>query len=70
MSCRSLCNVLQCLGDETPLCDFAIQLCVSTIYWTVHITYSKINTVRMKNLHVYMGTVIQKTVLMPLKCFS
>ncbi len=30
-------HVLQCLGDETPLCDFAIQLCVSTIYWTVHI---------------------------------
>ena len=35
MSCKSLCNVLQCLGEETPLCDFAVQLCVSTICWTV-----------------------------------
>ncbi len=63
MSCRSLCNVLQCLGDETALCDFAIQLCVSTIYWTVnkYCTYEESTCIH--------GNSDSKTVLMLLKCF-
>ncbi len=57
MSCRSLCNVLQCLGDETPLCDFVIQLRVSTIYCT----YEESTCIH--------GNSDSKTVLMLLKCF-
>ena len=29
MSCRSLCNALQCLGDETQLCDFCYSIMCS-----------------------------------------
>ncbi len=68
MSCKSLCNVLQCLGDETPLCDFAVQLCVSTICWTVHKhTVSKYCTYEESTcIHENRDS---KTVLTLLKCF-
>ncbi len=47
MSCTSLCNVLQCFGEKTPFCDFAVQLCALTIDWTVQIN-KEINTDRTK----------------------
>ena len=47
MSCTSLCNALQCFGEKTPFCDFAVQLCALTIDWTVQIN-KEINTDRTK----------------------
>ncbi len=68
MSCRSLCNVLQCLGDETPSCDFAIQLCVSTITDSTH--KHTVNKYCMYEESTCIhGNSDSKTVLMLLKCF-
>ncbi len=67
MSCTSLCNVLQCFGEETSFCDFAVQLCVSTIDWyklikrqTLIEQNATVNNYCMKHLHVYMGTKIHR----------
>ncbi len=49
MSCKSLCNVLQCLGDETPLCDFAVQLLLRQ-FAGQYTNIQLVNTVHMKNL--------------------